>query len=99
MPKNSSLPLAETAISENTVVSPAVAAIVEKAHSWATEILERFAANETNPFRYYLREANATIAYILGKQTNPADFSQVIALKKQFREQETANDAQIHIAA
>ncbi|MDD5198026.1 MAG: hypothetical protein PHN60_04170 [Candidatus Gracilibacteria bacterium] len=93
MPENKSLPPISNVVSKDTALSPTIAAIVEKAHLGATEIIERFAANERNPIRYYLREANATIACILGKQTKPEYFSQIIALKKQFREQEAANDA------
>lgn len=92
MPENKPLTLVNTVVSEDTILSPAVAAIVEKAHSWTVEIIERFASNEQNPLRYYLREANATIACILGKQTKPEYFSQIIALKKQFRAYEAAND-------
>lgn len=61
--------------------------------------LERFTAAETNPFLYYLRGANNTIASILGKQTDPADFSRIISLKKQLRDQEAANEAVLEKAA
>lgn len=61
--------------------------------------LERFMAAETNPFLYYLRGANNTIASILGKESNPADFSRIISLKKQLRNQEAANEAIFEKAA
>ena len=93
MPENKSFPLVDVAVSEDIVLSPAVAAIVEKAHFWTTEIIERFASDERNPLRYFLREVNAAIACALGNQTKPEYFSQIIALKKQFREWEAANDA------
>lgn len=54
--------------------------------------LERFQSSQTNPFLYYLWWVNASIASILGKQADPADFSRIISLKKLFREQETADD-------
>lgn len=91
MSENTATTLAKSTISEDVVLSPAVAAIMERANTEATEIIERFASNEKNPIWYYLRDANATIACIMGKGkhvTNPQYFSQMITLKKQFREQE-----------
>lgn len=92
MSENNPSILANTIASSDTPLSPEVAAIVEKAHAGTVEIIERFVSGEQNPLRYYLREANATIACILGKQTKPEYFSQIIALKKQFRDYEAANN-------
>ncbi|EKD30496.1 MAG: hypothetical protein ACD_78C00034G0004 [uncultured bacterium (gcode 4)] len=78
--------------SEWVVLSPAITRIVEKTHQWALSELERFQSSQTNPFLYYLWWVNASIASILGKQADPADFSRIISLKKRFREQETADD-------
>jgi len=92
MPENKSLPLIETAVSEDTTLSPAVAAIVKKAHSETTEIIRLFEANQVSPVRHYLRVANGMIRGILGEPTNPEELSKLIALKKEFRNQEAAND-------
>ena len=93
MSHNEPLILANTGALEATEVSPAVAEIIDRAHKGAMLELERFAADETNPFLYYLREANQTVAaIILGKKTDPAHFSAIITLKKRLRDKEAANE-------
>ena len=93
MPQNEPFTPVTIETAEQSGVSPAVADIMERAHRWALWELERFTAAETNPFLYYLRGANRTIASILGREANPADFSRIISLKKQLRDREAANDA------
>lgn len=93
MTQNEPLTLKTPQATEQTAISPAVAEIMERAHTGALLELERFAADEINPIRHALRDGNALIGYILGiKQANPADFSRLITLKRQLREQEAAND-------
>lgn len=52
MPENTSLPLTETVVSPDTAVSPAVAAVLEKAHTGATGVIE-LEADQRNLIRYY----------------------------------------------
>ncbi|MDD5377157.1 MAG: hypothetical protein PHH16_03500 [Candidatus Gracilibacteria bacterium] len=82
-----------TQAAEQSVVSPAVAEVMERAHQGALGEIERFIADETSLIRGVLRDGNALIGYILGvRETNPADLSRIISLKKQLRDQETANE-------
>ncbi len=99
MTQSEPLTLVTAQTAEQPEISPAVAEIMARAHEGAMIELGRFAADETNPFLYYLRKTNKTIGSILGQDVNPKDFSEIISLKKRFRDQEAANEERFRNAA
>lgn len=84
---------------EQLDVSPAVAEVMERAHSGAMLKLEQFEANQKSPVWHYLEEANGLIRGILGTPTNPQELSELIANKEQYRKRKAANEERFQQAA
>ncbi|MDD2917193.1 MAG: hypothetical protein PHH70_05090 [Candidatus Gracilibacteria bacterium] len=94
MSENNPTPHNTEALSSEMVLSPEVAAILEKAHAGATDAI-RFASHETSLYWAFRQKILGTLNGASGGELNPQDYHEIVVFKKEYNDQLAAKDEKL----